>query len=117
MCDVVGADCAANVKVAGEALLRAYAGSLGLDTVSLRYFNIFGPRQRPDSPYAAVIPRFADAFRHGKTPVVYGDGAQTRIHGIDHRFGREFDEFRLDGVRGARAITEHPCRQACKKIE
>ena len=65
-------------KCAGEHLLRAYAVCFGLATVSLRYFNIFGPRQRPDSPYAAVIPKFAEAFLRGRKPVIYGDGAQTR---------------------------------------
>lgn len=65
-------------KLAGEHLMRSFALSYGLETVSLRYFNIFGPRQRHDSPYAAVIPMFADALRQGARPVVYGDGRQTR---------------------------------------
>jgi UDP-glucose 4-epimerase len=68
-------------KVAGEALFRAYAGSYeseGLDTVSLRYFNIFGPRQNANSAYAAVIAAFAKAFLGGKRPVIYGDGTQSR---------------------------------------
>ena len=68
----------AATKVAGEALLRAYSGSYGLDTVSLRYFNIFGPRQNANSAYAAVIAAFAKALLAGKHPVIYGDGAQTR---------------------------------------
>jgi UDP-glucose 4-epimerase len=68
----------ASAKFAGEHLLRTYCHCYGLQGVSLRYFNIFGPRQRPDSPYAAVIPRFADALLHGKKPVIYGDGTQTR---------------------------------------
>lgn len=65
-------------KLAGEHLVSAFARSFGLEAVSLRYFNIFGPRQRADSPYAAVIPRFVDAIVRGARPVVYGDGAQTR---------------------------------------
>ena len=65
-------------KCAGELLVRAYASCYGLSTISLRYFNIFGPRQRPDSPYAAVIPRFAQAMLQGELPTVYGDGTQTR---------------------------------------
>src|SRR5207237_1086709 len=65
-------------KVAGEALLRAYAGSYGLDTVSLRYFNIFGPNQNANSAYAAVIAAFAKAILAGQRPVVYGDGEQSR---------------------------------------
>ena len=65
-------------KVAGEALMRAYAGSYGLDTVSLRYFNIFGPRQNANSAYAAVIAAFAKAILAGQPPVVFGDGEQSR---------------------------------------
>jgi UDP-glucose 4-epimerase len=65
-------------KLAGEHLMRSWALSYGMETVSLRYFNIFGPRQRHDSPYAAVIPMFAEAIRSGRRPVVYGDGRQSR---------------------------------------
>ena len=68
----------AATKVAGEALLRAYSGSYGLDTVSLRYFNIFGPRQNANSAYAAVIAAFAKAILSGSEPVIYGDGTQSR---------------------------------------
>ena len=65
-------------KCAGELMLSAYAHCYGLSGVSLRYFNIFGPRQRPDSPYAAVIPLFGTALLHGDTPTIYGDGSQSR---------------------------------------
>lgn len=65
-------------KLAGEHLMRSWALSYGIETVSLRYFNIFGPRQRHDSPYAAVVPMFAEALRAGARPVVYGDGRQSR---------------------------------------
>ena len=68
----------AATKAAGEALLRAYAGSLGLDCVSLRYFNIFGPRQNANSAYAAVIAAFAKSMLAGKPAVIYGDGEQSR---------------------------------------
>lgn len=68
----------ASAKFAGEHFLRTYCHCYGLSGMSLRYFNIFGSRQRVDSPYAAVIPRFVDAFLNGKKPVIYGDGAQTR---------------------------------------
>jgi UDP-glucose 4-epimerase len=68
----------AAAKSAGEHLARAYATCYGLSCVSLRYFNIFGPRQRPDSPYAAVIPKFCAAYGAGETPVIFGDGSQTR---------------------------------------
>ncbi len=65
-------------KVACEALMRAYAGSYGLDTASLRYFNIFGPRQNANSAYAAVIAAFAGALIAGANPVIFGDGEQSR---------------------------------------
>jgi len=65
-------------KVAGEQYCRVYAELFGLETVSLRYFNVYGPRQRPDSPYAAVIPLFIDALRKGEPPIVHGDGLQSR---------------------------------------
>lgn len=65
-------------KLAGESMLRAYAASFGLPGVSLRYFNIFGPGQRADSPYAAVVPIFADHMMRGEKPTIYGDGQQTR---------------------------------------
>jgi nucleoside-diphosphate-sugar epimerase len=50
----------------------------GLETVSLRYFNVFGPRQNPQSQYAAVIPRFITAILRDQSPVIFGDGSQTR---------------------------------------
>ena len=65
-------------KVAGEAMMRAYADSLGVDTASLRYFNIFGPKQNANSAYAAVIAAFAKAILAGKPPVIFGDGEQSR---------------------------------------
>ena len=68
----------AATKVAGEALLRAYSSSYGLDTVSLRYFNIFGPRQNANSAYAAVIAAFAKALLSGQRPIIHGNGQQSR---------------------------------------
>jgi UDP-glucose 4-epimerase len=65
-------------KLAGEGLCAVFARVNALETIALRYFNVFGPRQDPHSPYAAVIPRFLDALRRGESPVVYGDGEQTR---------------------------------------
>ena len=64
-------------KLAGEHYLRIFS-LLGLDTVSLRYFNVFGPRQDPKSEYAAVIPKFTAAALKGKQAVIYGNGEQTR---------------------------------------
>jgi UDP-glucose 4-epimerase len=65
-------------KLAGEQLLSAFATLYGLETLSLRYFNVFGPRQDPTSQYAAVIPNFVTAALTGKKPIVFGDGEQTR---------------------------------------
>jgi UDP-glucose 4-epimerase len=65
-------------KLVGEHYCRVFAELYGLETVALRYFNVFGPRQRPDSAYAAVIPLFIDALRTGAAPIVHGDGKQSR---------------------------------------
>jgi UDP-glucose 4-epimerase len=65
-------------KLAGEHYARVYWELHGIETVSLRLFNVFGPRQRPDSQYAAVIPLFIDALRSGRSPEVHGDGLQSR---------------------------------------
>ncbi|MCC7406876.1 MAG: NAD-dependent epimerase/dehydratase family protein [Phycisphaeraceae bacterium] len=68
----------AATKVAGEAMLAAYGSCYPLDTVSLRYFNIFGPRQNANSAYAAVIAAFAQNLMADKPPTIFGDGSQTR---------------------------------------
>lgn len=65
-------------KLACENLLRIYSETYGMETVSLRYFNVFGPRQDPSSEYAAVIPKFITAVLSGRPPVIFGDGRQTR---------------------------------------
>jgi nucleoside-diphosphate-sugar epimerase len=65
-------------KYVGEVYAQAFGRCYGLETVCLRYFNIFGPRQDPDSPYSGVLSRFATAFLDGTPPVVFGDGEQTR---------------------------------------
>ena len=65
-------------KLAGEHLMQVFAQLYGLEAVSLRYFNIFGPRQDPKSDYAAVIPKFITAALRNERPVVFGDGEQTR---------------------------------------
>ncbi len=78
----------AATKLYGEALCRAYSASYGLDTVALRYFNIFGPRQKADSPYSGVIAAFARRLLAGQTPTIYGDGEQSRdftyVHNAVH---------------------------------
>ncbi len=65
-------------KVCCESYMQAYAGAFHMETVTLRYFNVFGPRQDPNGAYAAVIPAFVSALLHGKQPTVYGDGEQSR---------------------------------------
>lgn len=65
-------------KVAGELLMQTYSRCYGLSTASLRYFNIFGPRQDPKGAYAAVISAFIDALANNRTPRIFGDGGQTR---------------------------------------
>ncbi|HMC32052.1 MAG TPA: SDR family oxidoreductase [Candidatus Angelobacter sp.] len=65
-------------KYAGELYAQSFARLLSLETVSLRYFNVFGPRQHPTSQYAAVIPKFIRAMLHGEQPVIFGDGQQSR---------------------------------------
>ena len=65
-------------KLAGEQYCMAFHEVYGLPTVGLRYFNVFGPRQDPTSEYAAVIPRFITAMLQGHSPIIYGDGLQSR---------------------------------------
>jgi len=68
----------AAAKFAGESLMRTWSACYGLDTISLRYFNIFGARQDADSAYAAVIPAFVTRYLDGSPPTIFGDGEQTR---------------------------------------
>jgi len=65
-------------KLAGEKYMQVFHHIYGLETVALRYFNVFGPYQDPDSPYSAVIPLFINACQEGRVPVIYGDGQQSR---------------------------------------
>ena len=65
-------------KYAGEQYCKAFFPLYGLETIALRYFNVFGPRQDPNSQYAAVIPKFISAYISGESPTIYGDGEQSR---------------------------------------
>jgi nucleoside-diphosphate-sugar epimerase len=65
-------------KYVGEQYCRLFHELYGLDTISLRYFNIFGPKQDPNSLYSAVIPKFIDALVHDRPPTIFGDGEQSR---------------------------------------
>lgn len=97
-------------KVTGEYYCSVFEDH-GLETVSLRYFNVYGPRQRPDSQYAAVIPRFIDALLQGRQPEIYGDGEQSRdfIYVGDvvraNIFLAESPETGIFNVAGGSAVT------------
>lgn len=65
-------------KLTGEHYFQVFHQLYGLETVALRYFNVFGPRQDPTSQYSAVIPRFIQMMRRGERPTIYGDGEQSR---------------------------------------
>jgi UDP-glucose 4-epimerase len=68
----------AAAKLAGEFYAQAFTATYGLETVTLRYFNVFGPRQDPQSQYAAVIPKFITQMLAGRRPTIFGDGKQSR---------------------------------------
>jgi UDP-glucose 4-epimerase len=68
----------AAAKLAGEYYCKAFTSTYGLETVTLRYFNVFGPRQDPESQYAAVIPKFITAILAGGRPTIFGDGKHSR---------------------------------------
>jgi UDP-glucose 4-epimerase len=65
-------------KLTGELYVRLFASLYGMETLTIRYFNVFGPRQNPGSPYSGVISLFTTALLAGRTPVIYGDGRQSR---------------------------------------
>ena len=68
----------AAAKAAGELYCQAFTATYGLETVTVRYFNVFGPRQDPHSEYSAVIPKFVTRMLSGERPIVFGDGRQSR---------------------------------------
>ncbi|MBL7133239.1 MAG: SDR family oxidoreductase [Phycisphaerae bacterium] len=88
-------------KVAGEAYMQGYAGVYGMETLSLRYFNVFGPHQDPASTYAAVIPAFVSALLSGGQPTVFGDGEQSR------------DFCHIDNVCEANWLAAHAPGEVC----
>jgi UDP-glucose 4-epimerase len=91
----------AAAKLAGELYCESFAATYGLETVRLRYFNVFGPRQDPNSQYSAVIPRFIAALLNGDQPVIYGDGTQSRdFTYIDNVVDANLLAARAPGVSG-----------------
>src|SRR4051794_19183850 len=104
-------------KLAAEHYCRSFFEVFGLETVALRYFNVFGPRQDAHSEYAAVIPRFIQDFREGTPPVIFGDGEQSRdFTYVDNVAEANLAALGKAGVggggfnapRGARRHPQHP---------
>jgi UDP-glucose 4-epimerase len=88
-------------KYTGELYCRVFTRVYGLLTVSLRYFNVFGPRQEPNSPYSAVLARFLLAFLEQNPPVIYGDGEQSRdFTFVDNVVDATLRACRADGTDG-----------------
>ncbi|UCG48617.1 MAG: SDR family oxidoreductase [Phycisphaerales bacterium] len=92
----------AAAKLAGEYYCSVFSRVFGLETVSLRYFNVFGPHQDPTSQYAAAIPAFVTAILKGRPPTIYGDGEQSR----DFTYVDNVVEANLLAARGARTEGE-----------
>lgn len=89
-------------KLTGELYGRAFSECYGLETITLRYFNVFGPRQDPKSRYAAVIPAFISAVLRGESPLIYGDGGQSR----DFTYIENVVEANLCAMRAAKTRGE-----------
>jgi len=89
-------------KLVGEYYCQVFYRSYGLETVALRYFNVFGPRQDPSSQYSGVISRFISVLMSGETPVIFGDGEQTR----DFTFVRNVVDANLRAAETTKGIGE-----------
>ena len=100
-------------KLAGEVALQVYARAFGLETVCLRYFNVFGPRQDPKSEYAAVIPKFITVALQGKQPRIFGDGKQSRdfCH-IDNVVEANFAAAAADAARASGGVFNVGCGES-----
>lgn len=96
----------AAAKLAAETMLLGYAASYALEAVCLRYFNIYGPRQDPGSPYSGVLSIFTDRFRNGLPVTVYGDGEQTR----------DFVSVRDVARANAEALTQTQAQPGCYNV-
>jgi nucleoside-diphosphate-sugar epimerase len=96
-------------KLTGEHYARLFWDLYGLESVSLRYFNVFGPRQDPASEYAAVIPRFITAIMGGCAPTIYGDGSQSR----DFTHVRNVVDANLASCTASRDACGHVFNVAC----
>jgi UDP-glucose 4-epimerase len=88
-------------KLMGEHYLRVFAGLYGMQTLTLRYFNVFGPRQDPGSPYSGVISLFSTALLSGRAPLIHGDGLQSRdFTYVDNVVDGNLRALRAKGLRG-----------------
>jgi len=100
-------------KLAGEQYMQIYARAYGLETVCLRYFNVFGPRQDPQSEYAAVIPKFITVALAGKQPRIFGDGSQSRdFCYIDNVVEANFKAASADARQVSGGVFNVACGQA-----
>ena len=119
----------AAAKLAGELYCRAFFETFAMETVAIRYFNVFGPRQDPNSPYSAVIPLFITKMLSGEQPVIYGDGRQSRdfsfvgnvVHAnllaADRQRGGPSDQRRrrpLDRSSDSAPFAESPAGAECR---
>lgn len=95
-------------KITGEYYLSIFAQLYGVQTVSLRYFNVFGPRQDPKSMYSGVISKFTDDVKAGRTPTIFGDGQQTR----DFVFVKDVAQANLKAMFGERVGAGEACNVA-----
>jgi nucleoside-diphosphate-sugar epimerase len=112
-------------KLTGEFYCQAFYRLYGLPTICLRYFNVFGPRQDPDSEYAAVIPKFITRLLKGERPVIYGDGEQSRdftyVDNVVHanilalEAGKGFGEM-MNAACGERFTLNELFRRLCEII-
>jgi UDP-glucose 4-epimerase len=93
-------------KLAGEHYVTVYAQTMGLDGVSLRYFNVFGPRQDPSSPYSGVISKFSEVMARGERPLIFGDGMQTRdFTYVENVVAANLAAMRAQGPLGGEALN------------
>jgi nucleoside-diphosphate-sugar epimerase len=101
-------------KLAGEHYCQVYASAYGLETVCLRYFNVFGPRQDPKSEYAAVIPKFITAALAGREPRIFGDGKQSRdFCFIDNVIEANFKAMAAPAREASGGVFNVACGTAC----
>jgi len=101
-------------KLAGEHYCQVYASAYGLETVCLRYFNVFGPRQDPKSEYAAVIPKFITAALAGREPRIFGDGKQSRdFCFIDNVIEANFKAMSAPAREASGGVFNVACGSAC----